>query len=184
MEQVPIPGAETCIPSLYLPLYEYPVSPWPVMHSVWQRDRQFWKSFPNKFNTTKENVYPIWMEFWLSTNPLEKISMANPAPFLSSTSTPCTLGGAYHSETITVSVIWAMYAWSHWIAALMCLSTPTGQSFSYLTLGITPGVTTQYLPRVDDGASSSIPILGGFPFGASSMANLYVGLNSWYWLRH
>ena len=61
------------------------------------------------------------------------------------------------------------------------LSQSTGQSFSYLTLGITPGVTRQYLSRVDDGASSSIPILGGFRFGTSSMTNVYVSFfNRWY----
>ena len=56
------------------------------------------------------------------------------------------------------------------------LTQPPGQYFSYLTLGITPGVTTQYLSRADDGASSSIPIPGGFRFGTSSMRNVYVGI--------
>ena len=55
------------------------------------------------------------------------------------------------------------------------LTQSTGQYLSYLTLGITPGVTSQYLSRVDDGASSNIPIPGGFRFGTSSMTNVYVG---------
>ena len=57
----------------------------------------------------------------------------------------------------------------------MSLTQPTGQYLSYLTLGITPGVTRQYLPQVDDGASSNIPIPGGFRFGTSGMTNIYVG---------
>ena len=56
------------------------------------------------------------------------------------------------------------------------LTQPTGQYLSYLTLGTTPGVTGRYLPQVDDGASSSIPIPGGFRFGTSSMTNVYVGI--------
>ena len=56
------------------------------------------------------------------------------------------------------------------------LTQPTGQYLSYLTLGVTPGVTRQYLPQVDDGASESIPIPGGFRFATSSMTNVYVGI--------
>ena len=56
------------------------------------------------------------------------------------------------------------------------LTQPTGQYLSYLTLGVTPGVTRQNLPQVDDGASVSIPIQGGFRFGTSSMTNVYVGI--------
>ena len=56
------------------------------------------------------------------------------------------------------------------------LTQPTGQYLSYLTLGVTPGVTRQYVPQVDDDASASIPIPGGFRFGTSTMTSVYVGI--------
>ena len=65
-----------------------------------------------------------------------------------------------------------------WISLIMMhsFSQPTGQYLSYLSLGVTSGVTTQYLPQVDDGASGSIPIQRGFRFGTSRMTNVYVGV--------
>ena len=74
-----------------------------------------------------------------------------------------------HNTTITVL---------SWISLIMMrsFSQPTGQYLSYLTLGVTPGATRQYVPQGDDSASGSIPIPGGFRFGTSSMTNVYVGI--------
>ena len=69
-------------------------------------------------------------------------------------------------EFLMHHLIWTLF---------VSLTQSTGQYLSYLTLGITPGVTRQFLPLVDDGASNSIPIPGGFRFGTSSMTNVYVG---------
>ena len=64
MEQAPIPGVQTCLPSLYIP----PIFP----PSCTVCDREIWvfveftKNFPKTFNTTKENVMPFE---WIGTIP-------------------------------------------------------------------------------------------------------------------
>ena len=44
----------------------------------------------------------------------------------------------------------------------------------FITLGTTPGVDTQTLPVIDDGASDPIPVQGGFPIGMERFFTAYV----------
>jgi len=61
------------------------------------------------------------------------------------------------------------------------LLQPPGDYLPFLTLGTTAGVARQYLPVVDDGASGSIFIPGGFHFGRTSKTVVYVSaLAFWF----
>ena len=50
----------------------------------------------------------------------------------------------------------------------------------FLTLRSTPGVVTNLLPAVDDGASPAIPIPTGFPIGNSNQSVAYVSMFEHY----
>ena len=64
----------------------------------------------------------------------------------------------------------------------LCLLQPPGDYLPFLTLGTTAGVARQSLPVVDDGASESISIPGGFHFGRTSKTAVHVSiLLRWYW---
>ena len=62
MEQAPIPGAQSCVPSSYISLTNTPYLP--VVDSVWQWDRGVWMG-----------------QSWLNTHPSGRIPTATSPPF-------------------------------------------------------------------------------------------------------
>ena len=54
---------------------------------------------------------------------------------------------------------------------------PAAQPFlPFLNLSVTPGVSTVYLGRFDDGASHAIQIQRGVPFGNSTQSFVFVSV--------
>ena len=82
MEQGSIPGHN---PAYHPSTYPLQIPHISLLYTVCDRKRwvsvEFTKSFPDVFNTTKGNIYAIWVDSQLSTNPSGKIPTTNPPPF-------------------------------------------------------------------------------------------------------
>lgn len=65
-----------------------------------------------------------------------------------------------------------MQCYAKWICASYYNNYYTDLPF--LSLGITAGVETQELPRLDDWASDAIPVPTGFPFATYNHTSFYV----------